>query len=83
MSSINLPMAVLKSPGVTEALTSDSTLATLKNQTKFQQSLTSNAQQAVNEMHQNRMKTLRKELEYLKDTEWKYEPIEKYIGQNY
>lgn len=40
-----------------------------------------NQRQSNSEVHQNRMKELRKELEYLKETEWKYEPIEKYIGQ--
>ena len=33
------------------------------------------------EEHDNRLKDLRKQLEYIADTNWKYSPIEKYIGQ--
>ncbi|XP_076031487.1 uncharacterized protein LOC143019591 [Oratosquilla oratoria] len=31
--------------------------------------------------HEKRMKELRKELDYISDTNWRYAPIEKYIGQ--
>lgn len=30
------------------------------------------------ELHQKRLQTLRKELEYLKATEWKYQPVDRY-----
>ena len=30
--------------------------------------------------HQKRMKSLRKELEYIDKTEWQFEPIEKLVG---
>lgn len=33
------------------------------------------------ENHINRLQNLRKELNYIKTTDWQYEPIEKYIGQ--
>lgn len=33
------------------------------------------------ENHMRRLQNLRKEVSYLKNTEWKYEPVEKYIGQ--
>lgn len=33
------------------------------------------------ENHLNRMQKLRKELNHIKETDWQYEPIEKYIGQ--
>lgn len=33
------------------------------------------------ELHQKRVQSLRKELEYLKATEWKYQPVDKYINQ--
>lgn len=33
------------------------------------------------EMHQNRIKILRKQTEFLKETEWKYESVDKFIGQ--
>ncbi|CAH2008310.1 unnamed protein product [Acanthoscelides obtectus] len=41
-----------------------------------------NAEGSIQDMHQNRIKSLRKELEYLKETSWKYDPIDKYIGQS-
>lgn len=34
------------------------------------------------ENHEKRLANMRKELAYLKSTEWKYDPIEKYIGQS-
>ena len=34
------------------------------------------------EEHQRRMKSLRKELDYLDKTAWQFEPIEKLLGQN-
>lgn len=40
-----------------------------------------NAALASQEMHQNRIKMLRKQTEYLKETEWKYEPVVKFLGQ--
>ena len=43
----------------------------------------SKAQTSVQkEEHEKRMKSLRKELEYLDKTNWQYEPIEKLIGQS-
>lgn len=36
---------------------------------------------SVQEVHKNRIKSLRKELDYINETKWKYEPIEKYMGQ--
>ena len=43
----------------------------------------SKAQTSVQkEEHAKRMKSLRKELEYLDKTNWQYEPIEKLIGQS-
>lgn len=37
--------------------------------------------QANDEIQTDRMTELRKELTYIKETEWQYEPIEKHIGQ--
>lgn len=36
---------------------------------------------AMEEQHAARMNELRKTLDYIKETEWKYDPIEKHIGQ--
>lgn len=33
------------------------------------------------ENHLQRLQKLRKELSHIKETDWQYEPIEKYIGQ--
>lgn len=33
------------------------------------------------ENHLNRLQKLRKELNHIKETDWQYDPIEKYIGQ--
>ena len=35
--------------------------------------------QIQKEAHQKRLKLLRKELDYIQTTNWKYEPIESYI----
>ncbi|KAL7301889.1 hypothetical protein TKK_0005490 [Trichogramma kaykai] len=32
-----------------------------------------------NELHQKRVQNLRKELDYLKSTEWKYQPTDRYL----
>lgn len=37
--------------------------------------------QVLKEAHQKRLKTLRKELDYLKNSAWMYQPIDKFIGQ--
>lgn len=34
------------------------------------------------ENHLRRLHNLRKELNHIKDTEWRYEPIEKFVGQS-
>ena len=43
----------------------------------------SKAQASVQkEEHAKRMRSLRKELEYIEKTNWQYEPIEKILGQS-
>lgn len=76
MSASNLPKNVLSSQSP-----SDREAVTVKSMLKFHEIIHDNVTQTENELHQNRMKNLRKELDYLKETEWKYQPIEKYIGQ--
>lgn len=58
-------------------------LTALRAASKIQEMVNTNLALASQELHQNRIKSLRKELEYLKETEWRYEPIDKYIGQQY
>lgn len=37
--------------------------------------------QVLKEAHQKRLKILRKELDYLKNSAWMYQPVDKFIGQ--
>lgn len=49
---------------------------------KYSEMVKSNADSSIQELHENRLKNLRKEIDFLKETSWKYNPIEKYIGQS-
>lgn len=40
-----------------------------------------NAEIGLQEIHQARIKLLRKELDYIKETNWKYSTIDNYKGQ--
>lgn len=79
MSSSNIPKSIFSSPS---QLDKSDDLSTVRNSAKLNEIVHLNSSLTVQEMHQNRMKMLRKELQYLKDNEWKFEPIDKYIGQN-
>ncbi|KAI4471770.1 hypothetical protein MML48_1g13391 [Holotrichia oblita] len=76
MSGASLPKNVLSSQPP-----SDREASSVKSMLKFHELINENITTTESELHQNRMKNLRKELDYLKETEWKYQPIEKYIGQ--
>lgn len=41
-----------------------------------------NAESGLQEIHQTRIKVLRKELDYLKETNWKYGSTDHFIGQS-
>lgn len=69
--------SVLSSPQLDEK----DDMATLRKAAMVHEIVNENVSLASQEMHENRIKTLRKETEYLKETEWKYEPIEHFIGQ--
>lgn len=75
-----LPKSVLSSPSRNES-DEDPNFLAVKTRTKFYEIVDTNSKQSEKESHQNRMQSLRKELDYLKETEWKYQPIDKYIGQ--
>lgn len=85
MSNLNVSKSIQLSPA--EPMKNDSeedkllaTLPAYKNAELLM--LVQTSQETIEqELHQNRMRELRKELQYLEDTAWKYEPIEKYIGQ--
>lgn len=76
--SNQIPKYVLSSPLQDEK---GDDLNTLRNAASLHQMVNISVPIASQEMHQDRIKMLRKELEYLKETEWKYDSIDKYIGQ--
>lgn len=85
MSNSNVPKCIQLSPA--EAMKNSeeedkllTSLPAYKN-AELLMLVQTNQEAIEQEMHQNRMRELRKELLYLEDTAWKYEPIEKYIGQ--
>ncbi|XP_069180584.1 uncharacterized protein [Procambarus clarkii] len=47
----------------------------------FDHNVESSLSSLKKEEHEKRMRDLRKQLEYIADTNWKYSPVEKYIGQ--
>ena len=78
MSTPNLPKNALPSPFQAERDT-----ASVKMTVKFHELVREGALEAFNEQHQNRMKNLRKEIEYLKETEWKYQPTKEcFVGSS-
>lgn len=79
MSTPNLTKSVLSS-SPSEEKTEDPSQTVLKH-ARFYEVLRTNATNGIQEMHQNRIKSLRKELDFIKETKWKFEPIDKYIGQ--
>lgn len=83
MSSPNLPKTVLSTPG--QCQSGDASMSpynNIRNKAKFMEFVNVTALQCHNEAHQNRLKNLRKELDYIKSTAWMYDPIENYIGQS-
>ena len=48
----------------------------------FRDDVSKSLASVAKEEHQRRMKSLRKELDYLDKTAWQFEPIEKLLGQN-
>lgn len=72
-----IPKSVFSSPQLEDK---DDT-STLRKAAIMHEILTVCAFTNPQEIHQNRIKMLRKQTDYLKETEWKYEPIDKFIGQ--
>lgn len=54
----------------------------IENRLKFEHSIDHNIVSLHLDAHKKRLKKLRKELNYLQDTAWKYQSIEKILGQN-
>lgn len=80
MSGSTLPKAVLASPSQEERI-EDASLVALRSSRYFE-IVRTNAETSLQDMHQARIKALRKELDFFKESKWKYETIDKYIGQS-
>lgn len=78
MSNVSIPRAILNSPAQEDP---QGSLHALRVAACLNEIVHTNASVNTQEMHQHRIKALRKKLEYLKETEWKYQPVDKYIGQ--
>uniref|UniRef100_A0A1B6GHA1 Uncharacterized protein n=1 Tax=Cuerna arida TaxID=1464854 RepID=A0A1B6GHA1_9HEMI len=82
-----LPKTVLSSPSQSEAQGSslnsnlNNTCSTVLSRLKFEEAIEKNIVQIEKEAHLKRLKNLRKELDYLQNTAWKYPSIDHYIGQ--
>ena len=86
MSSSSLSKTVLSSPGQSESQASEissspTSSSLIISRLKFEHSVDQTLSQMVRDGHNKRMKMLRKELDYLQSTAWKYQSIDKYIGQ--
>ncbi|GLG97998.1 Uncharacterized protein GBIM_04639 [Gryllus bimaculatus] len=84
MSSTGLPKTVLSSPTQSESQASELSTTSLNSELvhlKFEHSFDQCLLQMQRDAHNKRMKLLRKELDYIQVTAWKYPVIDKYIGQ--
>lgn len=87
MGPSSLPKTVLSSPSQIEsqssALNSSPSISTdLLNRIKFEETVDKNRSQTLEkDAHQKRIKQLRKELDHIQNTAWKYQHIDTYIGQ--
>lgn len=85
MSSSGLSKTVLSSPGQSEPqaseISSSPTSSAVFSRLKFEHSVDQSLSQLARDGHSKRLKILRKELDYLQSTAWKYQSIDKYIGQ--
>lgn len=87
MNSTTLSSGTLShSPGQRGTESQDSELTSVGNQTsKILNQMKSELQEQkqqdrlLRELHLKRVQSLRKELDYIKATEWRYQPIDRYI----
>jgi hypothetical protein len=68
MSGSNLPKAILSPPSSPEEKCEPLSLSSTIKLTRYYEIVRSNATQSLQDIHQNKIKTLRKELDYLKET---------------
>lgn len=88
MNSSTLSPTSLTSPGQSESqdseLSSSGTpTSNILNHMKSELQVQKQQKRLVKELHLKRVQFLRKELEYLKVTEWRYHPIDRYLDQSY
>lgn len=87
MSHSNLPKTVLSSPSQSESQASTINSATTKKSSvfsryKFEETVEkSRVQLAEQDAHQKRLRNLRKELDYIQETAWQYQSVDKFFGQ--
>lgn len=77
MTELSLPKTIISSPNQEER---NEDPPTAVKSTRHFEIVRTNAEGGLQEIHQTRIKSLRKELDYLKETNWKFESIDKYIG---
>lgn len=88
MSSSNITKGVLLSSNSGQVCSQSSEISSsivsdlVDNRLKFEHSIDHNIVSLHTEAHKKRLKKLRKELNYLQETAWKYQSIEKILGQN-
>lgn len=77
------------SPGQRTSESQDSELTSSGNQTskilnQMKSELQEQKQQKrlLRELHLKRVQSLRKELDYIKATEWRYQPVDRYMDRN-
>lgn len=78
-----LPKTVISSPSQSEdQITSlNNTSPTILSRLKFEEAIDKNTTQIDKEAHLKRLKILRKELDYLQNTSWKYASVDNFMGQ--
>lgn len=88
MSSSNITKNVLLSSNTPQVRSQNSEISStapcdlFENRLKFEHSIDYNIASLQVDAHKKRLKKLRKELTYLLETAWKYQNIEKILGQN-
>lgn len=83
MSSTNINRSVLSTSRAPRKETNNSELSQLSllARYKVEHAVDQARSQVLKEAHQKRLKVLRKELDYLKNSAWMYQPVDKFIGQ--
>lgn len=82
-----LPKTVLSSPsqsdgqGSTLSSNLNNNSPTILGRLKFEEAIEKNTVQIDKEAHLKRLKNLRKELDFIQNTAWKYPSVDNYIGQ--